>query len=64
MLGTSREELNGRLKMLKDRKKTEILRDGWGRVLWPGEVGSPVLWSVLLAVVLVLWLPGVVGISE
>lgn len=61
MLGTSREELNGRLKMLKDRKNTEILRDDWGRVLWPGEVGGPVLWPV---VVLVLWLAGVVGISE
>lgn len=50
--------------MLKDRKNTETLRDGWGRVLRPGEVGSPVLWPVLPAVVLVLWLAGVVGISE
>lgn len=47
--------------MLKDRKNTEILREDWGGVLWPGEVGGPVLWPV---VVLVLWLAGVVGISE
>lgn len=50
--------------MQKDRKNKEILRDDWGEVLWLGEVGGSMLCLVLLAVVLVLWLAGVVGVLE
>lgn len=50
--------------MRNDRKNKEILRDDWGEVLWLVEVGGSTLCLVLLAVVLVLWLAGVVGVSE
>lgn len=56
MWGSSREELNWRFKIRKDRKKKDSLR--------LEEVRGTKLPLVLLAVVLVLWLAGVVGVSE